>query len=225
MGFGASRRCSGAHAEERIKLMAMTRGASPWAKCAVVGMLASVLAGGAYGLDLFGSTLTGTVRDATTKAPITGAYVVAVYYQSGGELFAHSARWCFRTRGMYTGTDGRYRFPTEGDGPPELKAIKPDYFENDARRWITEHHWNGDRQVQSPDLFLQRQDPATPTPTSIFDCERPTRPEYALANIEYLNISLADAEKYDSDDSLRWLWNTRRAIQRLGGHVPSAGAK
>jgi hypothetical protein len=188
-------------------------------------MLALALAGGAHGLDLLGSTLTGTVRDATTRAPIAGAYVMAVYYQSGGELFAHSARWCFRTRGMYTGNDGRYRFPAEGDGPPELKAIKPDYFEKERLRWVTERHWYGDSEVQSPDLFLQRQDPAAPTPTRSFDCDRPTRSEDALANIEYLNISLANAEKYDPDDHLRWLEFTRRAIQRLGGHVPAAGAK
>jgi hypothetical protein len=189
-------------------------------------MLALALAGGAHGLDLLGSTLTGTVRDATTRAPIAGAYVMAVYYQSGGELFAHSARWCFKTRGMYTGNDGRYRFPAEGDGRPELKVIKPDYFEKEELRWVTERHWYGDSKVQSPDLFLQRQDPAALTPpTGSLDCDRPAKPEDALANIEYLNISLADAEKYDPDNSLRWLKPTRRAIERLGGHVPSAGAK
>jgi hypothetical protein len=189
-------------------------------------MLALALAGGAHGLDLFGSTLTGTVRDATTRAPMAGAYVMAVYYQSGGELFAHGARWCFRTRGMYTGNDGRYRFPAEGDGPPELKVIKPDYFEKEELRWVTERHWYGDdTKVQSPDLFLQRQDPAAPTKTRMFYCERPARPEDALANIEYLNISLADAEKYDPEDRLRWLGNARWAIEQLGGHVPAARAK
>jgi hypothetical protein len=126
---------------------------------------------------------------------------------------------------MYTGNDGRYRFPAEGDGPPELKAIKPDYFEKERLRWVTERHWYGDSEVQSPDLFLQRQDPAAPTPTRSFDCDRVAKPEDALANIEYLNISTANAEKYDPDDHLRWLEFTRRAIQRLGGHVPAAGAK
>jgi hypothetical protein len=126
---------------------------------------------------------------------------------------------------MYTGTDGRYRFPTEGDGPPELKAIKPDYFEKKELRWVTERHWNGDRQVQSPDLFLQRQDPAAPERTMSFVCDRPATQAYALANLEYLNISLTDAEKYDPDDRLNWLSITREDIKFLKMLAPSPGAK
>ena len=53
--------------------------------------------------------LTGTVYDATTKQPIDGAYVVALYYKSIVGMAAMDL-WCIKTKGMYTGKDGKFRF-------------------------------------------------------------------------------------------------------------------
>ncbi len=73
--------------------------------------------------------LTGTVFDATTKQPIEGAYVVALYFEQYSGMAA-SGEHCVKTRGMYTGKDGTFHFPVEkldGSNPGEVSAIKPGY--------------------------------------------------------------------------------------------------
>ena len=73
---------------------------------------------------------TGTVYDDATGKPLEGAYALAIYVKP---VFGpHSSDvWCVKTRGMYTESDGVFRFPVEqsdGMSPIEVIAIKPGYF-------------------------------------------------------------------------------------------------
>src|SRR4051812_9383058 len=71
--------------------------------------------------------LTGTILDATTKAPLADAYVLAIYEESFRDN-AVSANHCAKVKGMYTGPDGKFRFPVEklnGISPGMVQAIKP----------------------------------------------------------------------------------------------------
>lgn len=56
----------------------------------------------------------GTVFDSKTGKPMAGVYVLATYNRAGGDLFGHSAHWCVRARGEYTGTDGKFSLPAKG---------------------------------------------------------------------------------------------------------------
>ena len=65
-----------------------------------------------------------------TKQPIEGAYVVAIYREQVVSMAAMNS-WCVKTRGMYTGKDGKFRFPVEnlkGNSPLYAGAIKPGYY-------------------------------------------------------------------------------------------------
>src|SRR5438105_4888157 len=80
--------------------------------------------------NFFGSRsieISGTVIDVATGKPIEGVYVMAEYKEAGAVLFAHSASWCVKTKGMYTEADGKYHFPIENSHIPQVHAIKPDY--------------------------------------------------------------------------------------------------
>src|SRR6476469_9435877 len=68
----------------------------------------------------------GRILDEKTMKPIEGAYVIAGYYVAlRGPLV--STTQCVKTLGMYTNSDGAYRFPIErldNLSPSTVSAIK-----------------------------------------------------------------------------------------------------
>ncbi len=109
--------------------------------------------------------LTGTVYDADTKEPLEGAFVVAPYKIFRGGIGA-SGTFCVKTKGMYTGRDGKYHFPVEkldGRNPYSADAIKPGYYLDDSvlpdpKVWAkqTAAAYSG------RDIFLKKQNPSKP---------------------------------------------------------------
>lgn len=145
--------------------------------------------------------LTGRVYDDATKEPIEGAYVVAIYYKSVLGL-AGSDTWCIKTKGMYTGKEGRFQFPVErldGDSPAVVSAIKPGYYSGRAvfpklEVWKKQ----GKEAYSGRDTPLIPQDPAKPEyqygTMDVFCARAPTR-EDAAAGIEFLRILLEEKKR------------------------------
>ena len=144
--------------------------------------------------------LTGTVFDAVTRRPVEGAYVLAGYmiWIEG----AHDrADRCVKTRGMYTGKDGRFRFPVEkldGLSPsPVPSAIKPGYFRGNVK--LPERSvWQkqGPEAYADHDVYLNPQDSAKPNFEYAYGhvsiCQYAKTREDAAAAIEFLRIELAE---------------------------------
>ena len=61
----------------------------------------------------------------------------------------HSAKWCVKTKGMYTGKDWKYRFPFDNSRAPYVSAIELDYYEYLPA--LGKHQ-----------IYLQLQDPVKP---------------------------------------------------------------
>ncbi len=176
-------------------------------------------------LYAFAETI-GVVVDAATGQPIEGAYVLATYNDSGGAWMGHSASWCIRTAGMYTGKDGRFSFPSGGklrlnqplrlvfrgafNHTPEIAVIKPDYFFG---------NWDYDDLSKYP---LVKQDPAKP----IYQygtgggCRAPESREAAEASITFLQLEKEELirtgpAKFGSEEMARVLANADSRIQSL----------
>ena len=143
----------------------------------------------------------GQVLDQDTKQPIEGAYALLVYIAAGGVPMGHSASWCVRTRGMFTGKDGKFSFPvdTEGGGSPlYVEAIKPNYFTHSVEmpRYKGQVTYNPEAK-KDWDIFLKKQDPAKPSFEFGFQtCERPESRAGADAAMEYLNIILGEYTRF-----------------------------
>lgn len=145
---------------------------------------------------------TGTVYDAVTKQPIEGAYVFASYRK----LVGVGSR-CYKTGGMYTGKDGKYRFPIEqldGLSPWLTSAIKPGYY---FVKFDTPTREVWDRQdassYSSRHIYLNPQDPAKPTfliGTGEEFCFGASTAEYAAAGAQFLRIELAEYLKYGAGE-------------------------
>jgi hypothetical protein len=109
--------------------------------------------------------ITGTVIDAETKQPIDRAYVLASYKVVRSGL-ATTKSFCVKTLGMYTGPDGKYRFPVErldGVSPLSTNAIKPGYYLDrfdipDLATWRRQ----GPDLYANRNIYLKKQDPAHP---------------------------------------------------------------
>jgi hypothetical protein len=175
-------------------------------------LVASTLSGGAaaaggnplsYGKPDF--DLTGTAYDATTKQPIEGAYVVAIFYKSVVGL-GGSDTWCVKTKGMYTGNDGKFSFPIEkrdGRSPGEVTAIKPGYYTGRVVFPRPEVWKKQGREAYSGrDTPLVPQDPAKPEwqygSNDVF-CARAATREDASAGIEFLRIELGERKRLKSN--------------------------
>jgi hypothetical protein len=163
--------------------------------------------------------LTGTVLDADTKQPIEGAFVVASYKIQRSSLAA-TASFCVKTKGMYTGKDGKYHFPVEkldGRNPFATNAIKPDYFWKDSELPESEL-WKKQNAAAyaGRDIYLKMQDPENPnwhfSDGEEVCNEAPTR-EAAAAGVEFLRFSLAEDIKYSAREQGRR--SVERTIQRL----------
>lgn len=162
----------------------------------------AIAAGGnplSYGKPDF--DLTGTVYDVTTKQPIEGAYVVALYYKPIVGMSAMDL-WCIKTKGMYTGKDGRFRFAVEkldGNSPREVTAIKPGYYSGrevfpPADVWKKQ----GKEAYTGRDTPLIPQDPVKPEGRyglgDVF-CNHAESREDVAAGIEFLRIQLSEEQR------------------------------
>lgn len=145
--------------------------------------------------------LTGQVLDNDTKQPLEGAFAIAIYKEikSG---FAATANYCVKTKGMYTGKDGKFHFPVEkldGNSPYWVSAIKPDYYyviSDIAPPKI--HYEQGVAAYTGRHVYLAKQDPTNPKNSGAGDdivCYRAASREDVAASIEFLKIGLAEIEK------------------------------
>ncbi len=145
--------------------------------------------------------LTGTVRDETTNQAIEGAFVLASYREMKSGLAATTSK-CVKTRGMYTGKDGKYRFPVErldGRSPYEVSAIKTGYFRGRVE-FPNNETWakQGREAYSGRDLFLKVQDPAKPEYLFGFEdyfCDSARTRQDAAASIEFLKIELSETTR------------------------------
>ncbi|MBK6981861.1 MAG: hypothetical protein IPH30_10455 [Betaproteobacteria bacterium] len=141
---------------------------------------------------------TGTVYDAVTKQPIEGAYVFASYREPVGV----NSR-CYKTRGMYTGKDGKYHFPIDsldGLSPWFTSAIKPGYY---FGTFDTPKREVWQRQDASSyadrNLYLIPQDPAKPNlriGSGEEYCFAARTREDATAAVAFLKIEIVERQRY-----------------------------
>jgi hypothetical protein len=154
-------------------------------------------------------TISGIVLDKATSEPIEGAYVVAVYYD-GGSDFVHSYSWCVKTKGMYTGKDGKFSFPMERHGYPSLAAIKWDYISDGY-----EYPKRGDGTVKTytETIFhLYRQDPAKPEfnlSGHDVSCTRASWRDDVEASLEFFRIEQEELERLGAE---HWLLRSQAAL-------------
>jgi hypothetical protein len=143
---------------------------------------------------------TGQVLDEDTKAPIEGAYVLAVYERVDLGM-AGSARYCVKTKGMLTGKDGKFNFPMEkirgSISPAQVAAIKTDYYSYRSEDFTKEAWEKQDKDTYSNrHVYLKRQDPAKlEFRYGYYFCERPSDREASAANIEFLKIKRAEIDR------------------------------
>jgi hypothetical protein len=161
----------------------------------------------------------GVVVDAKTGRPIEGAYVLASYNEGGSSWGGHSASWCVRTAGMYTGSDGKFRFPSGGflrlnqplrlmfkgawNESPSIAVIKPDYYLD----------YGADREHGK--YVLLKQDPAKPEYQygNAGACREPESRKAAEANVTFLKIKKEEYLRFARGESS--VRNIDEMIQRL----------
>jgi hypothetical protein len=142
---------------------------------------------------------TGRVLDADTKAPIEGAFVLAVYEKVDLGM-AGSARYCIKTKGMVTGKDGAFSFPIErldNRSPGDVFAIKADYYLSHLEHIPIRVQQKTNKESNSNrNVYLKKQDPAKPEFRYGYgQCERPESRDAVEANIQFLLIERQELEK------------------------------
>jgi hypothetical protein len=163
--------------------------------------------------------LTGAVYDAATKQPLEGAYVIAGYrvHVSGP---AADTTWCVKTRGMYTGKDGKFHFQIEKLdtlSPMLASAIKPGYFRG---RFVFPERdvWKKQdaRAYAGHDIFLNPQDSAKPQflyGSGDEYCHHAATLDDAAAGIEFMKIQLGELVRLGA--SPRGIDAVKKMIQDL----------
>jgi hypothetical protein len=152
--------------------------------------------------------VTGIVKDEVGAVPVSGAYVLAVYEESGGSFFGHGGVWCVRTLGVTTGPDGKFSFPGHNLGSPSLYVIKEGY---QSSRRIQDKRvygkWYEPKGQRFQELWLGKIEASKKTYSLWITCERAKYYEDAVANLRYLElVTLEDEQFYDGsrgDDYLR----------------------
>jgi hypothetical protein len=178
-----------------------------WQVLGIISLLAAVSVfaycapPGQYGKPAL--DITGTVFDQDTKQPIAGAYVLAIYEESGGS-FAGTSNWCVKTKGMTTGDDGRYHFPVErldNKSPARIAAIKADYYlysslaPSDALQRAQSKATYTNR-----DVYLKKQDVVKPEFINEFTgCERPQSTNAIEAALTYMDMKIKEETKLGKD--------------------------
>lgn len=175
--------------------------------------------------------LTGTVFDYETKQPLEGAYVVASYKIRRANV-AGQTIWCVKTRGMYTGEDGKYWFPVEernGLSPLNADAIKPGYAWKTSTQIESDVWYRQDQQAYTGhDIFLIRQDEKKPSFQFGGEngCWHAETAEDAAAGVEFLKIELEETKRYDGGrQGIKALSETIAFFERLPKQRDPAEAK
>ena len=146
---------------------------------------------------------TGQVLDYDTKAPIEGAFVLAVYKKVDLGMAA-SAEYCVKTKGMVTGKDGKFNFPIErldSVSPAQVFAIKADYFlrANEPVPFDVQRK-NNKEAYSNRHVYLKKQDPAKPEFFGTFShCERPQSVEAIEPALQFMQIEIDESNKYGRD--------------------------
>jgi hypothetical protein len=138
----------------------------------------------------------GTVRDMTTGLPLEGVYVLAVYYGGGGSMFGHSATWCVKTRGAYSGKDGSFRLPREPEGNPGVYPIKIGYLKNSQATSKAREKAGGEAVGPPYDVEMEPQVPGKGKTSQFIQCERPKSRADAADNVKYLKILTEEFNLY-----------------------------
>jgi len=154
--------------------------------------------------------LTGTVFDATTKLPLEGAYVVAMYEEWRANI-GMSTHVCVKLKGMTTGPDGRFDFPVEkrdGESPSGAIAIKGGYYLDHLSGMPTA----ADMERQSPaayanrDVYLAPQKPDSPklahySMDNVL-CRYAKSRADAEPGIQYMKIIVEEMRRYGADKQI-----------------------
>ena len=138
------------------------------------------------------------VIDSNTGKPMEGAFVLAVYNESGGTLFGHSSSWCVRTKGVWTGADGRFTFPKGKPNNPHLYAVKEGYVLNSYREPSPRRE--GEKPAEFRYLYLDRHGESKIKSSQFIICERPSTRQDADANITYLKLLSKESEHMPNGD-------------------------
>ncbi len=169
---------------------------------------------------------TGTVYDQDTKQPIEGAYAIATYkdvVSSIGGVASH----CVKTKGMYTGKDGKFRFPVEKRdwrNPSVVAVIHLDYVNGAAVPKPTGNdHKQNAAAYSARDIYMVKQDPKNPDYFGNADvhCVHAKNKADAAASVEYYKIERAKYVKYNrGQPSLDNLDKMIRRLETLDGRPP-----
>ena len=125
--------------------------------------------------------------------------MAAIYNEVDSGFMVGAFMYCVKTKGMYTGKDGKFHFPVDklnGISPYELRAIAPNYF------WVEQifkdNVGTGREKYTGRDVYLKKQDPAKPSLDygGLVLCERPTSIGAVEANIQYLKILSNEYRKF-----------------------------
>ena len=174
--------------------------------------------------------LTGRALDKDTKEPIEGAYAVAIYEILLSGPAATVSR-CVKTKGMYTGKDGKFHFPVDkrdGYSPNEVVVMHLDYVlghaeeKPDAIRRLQNAEAYADRNA-----YMKKMDPQAPRyfQNEHVECLYAKTKEDAAASIDYFKIVKAQAIKYkrtiDFPHILESMDKRIRRLETIDGRAPN----
>jgi hypothetical protein len=171
-------------------------------RCSVMALLLTWL----HMSDVAAFEMTGAVLDSATKAPLGGAYVVAIYEETVGNMLV-SVQRCRRVRGMTTGPDGKFHFPVErldGQSPSTIRAIKPGYYTDRLGKEPDPDEWKRQTKqaYQGWEILLSKQDEQKPmlSDYTVADvhCRNASKRSDESAGIEYLRIVESEFRRYNA---------------------------
>ncbi len=135
------------------------------------------------------NSIAGQVLDSETGLPHADAYVLALYNRSSSTWGGHSGSVCMKTKGMYTGRDGRFSFPAEAGLWVQLESIKPGYTSDVTKRLRSGPEY--------PNLFLRARLDRDKGRIAIPSCIQAREADDLLANIQYLRIETMESVKFN----------------------------
>lgn len=176
--------------------------------------------------ELIDFELTGRVLDKETNQPIEGAYSIAIYKRVVASS-AGVASHCVKTKGMYTGKDGKFRFPVEkqdGYSPWNVEAITVDHS-----YWTTDikpdriHHLQKAEAYTDRNVYMVKLDPKSPDfggGTDVY-CVHAKNKEDAAASVEYYKVKKMQYVKYNRGQAtLDGIDESIQRLETLDGRMP-----
>ena len=170
--------------------------------------------------------LTGTAYDKQSKKPIEGAYAVAIYMNLRAGYAAVRSH-CVKTKGMYTGKDGKYHFPVEkrdGYSPLGVDVIHADYVSGvDIPKPPDIHRQQRAEAYTDRNVYMEKQDPAKP----VFGgddvwCTQATKREDVVAAIEFYKIKRSQYVKFNrGQPSLDNIDSMIGDLEKIGKQPPT----